>query len=157
MACKYFSHEYGKGWCKAGSSEVSVEYSTEKKYCTDDSWYQKCPKYPKSSGGCFITSACVNAKGLPDDCMELATMRVFRDHWLKKQPNGGVEIARYYEIAPIIVEKIDADYNSIAIYERIYNDYITPCVLDVGKGQNEAAYIHYKTMITELEDKYYHS
>ena len=28
-----------------------------------------------SSAGCYLTSACVEAKGLPDDCQELQTLR----------------------------------------------------------------------------------
>ena len=47
-----------------------------------------------SSGtdGCYLTSACVMAKGLPDHCEELETLRVFRDEYLAGQPGGRAEI-----------------------------------------------------------------
>ena len=155
MACKYYSHNFGKGWCKAGSSETSVDYSTEQKYCTDDSWYQKCPKYP-SSGGCFLTSACVTAKGLPDDCEELTVLRNFRDGWLKNQPNGEEEVKQYYEIAPTIVKAIDSSANSQKVYESIYVEYIIPCVFNIKTGQNEVAYKLYKKMVNDLSKVYLH-
>ena len=50
-----------------------------------------------SSGtdGCYLTSACVMAKGLPDHCEELETLRVFRDEYLAGQPGGRAEIEQY--------------------------------------------------------------
>ena len=32
-----------------------------------------------NDSGCFLTTACIRAKGLPDDCMELQTLRAYRD------------------------------------------------------------------------------
>lgn len=43
---------------------------------TEDS---KSSSSNNNSSGCYLTSACVNAKGLPDDCEELTVLRNFRD------------------------------------------------------------------------------
>lgn len=53
----------------------------------------KDPHYKKgsktfSSEGCFLTSACTEAHGLPDDCYELTTLRKYRDSILAKQTGG---------------------------------------------------------------------
>lgn len=58
--------------------------------------------------GCFITTACIESRGLPVDCYELETLRKFRDNWVSKHENGPAEIGIYYEIAPKIVEKLVA-------------------------------------------------
>ena len=39
-------------------------------------------------GGCFLTSACVKFKGLPDDCAELETLRAFREQQAYRPPSG---------------------------------------------------------------------
>jgi len=64
--------------------------------------------------------------------------------------NGKTEIAHYYEVAPEIVERIDSTENAFNIYERIYADYIAPCVSHIKNGQNESAYKLYKAMIARL-------
>ena len=46
------------------------------------------------NGGCYLTTACVAARGLPDTCIELQTLRAFRDGVLARQPGGREEIAR---------------------------------------------------------------
>ena len=47
------------------------------------------------SEGCYLTSACVMARGLPDHCEELETLRLFRDEYLAGQPGGRAEIEQY--------------------------------------------------------------
>lgn len=57
-------------------------------YCMSSFSYSDCPVYlderTSSSGGCFLTSACVKSKGLPDNCYELTRLRWFRDNILAK-------------------------------------------------------------------------
>ena len=40
------------------------------------------------NGGCYLTTACVAARGLPDTCAELQTLRAFRDGILTRRPGG---------------------------------------------------------------------
>ena len=60
------------------------ESGTWKWYCSyyktyeDPDEVQDCKQFKErgsSSGGCFLTTACCDYKGLPDDCYELETMR----------------------------------------------------------------------------------
>ena len=59
------------------------------------------------SGGCFLTTACTEAKGLPDNCRELETLRHFRDNYMMNVPEGKADIAHYYKTAPSIVNAIN--------------------------------------------------
>lgn len=57
--------------------------------------------------GCFLTTACVDFAGLPDDCETLTLMRKLRDEYVAALPEGESLIAEYYENAPKIVDAID--------------------------------------------------
>lgn len=94
--CRYYYYDSGYSCMlkreKEGSS--SIDSDTVHRYC----WgyhYEECPRYKAgtSSGGCFLTSACTEAKGLADDCYELTMLRAFRDEYLVKQKSGKAEIA----------------------------------------------------------------
>lgn len=106
------------------------------------------------NGGCYLTTACVEQRGLPDDCDELTTLRLFRDGYMKAQPGGKEDILEYYEKAPRIVENINEQNNKDEIYDFIYRDVIVPCVDHIKNGENEAAYEKYRAMVKHLETKY---
>lgn len=96
MSCAYYTFRNNDYYClKKGDYVNSDVYQ---RYCKNYS-YDECPIYKGNpdSGGCYLTTACVEAKGLPDDCEELTILRDFRDHWLKKQPGGAEEIAEYHQ------------------------------------------------------------
>jgi hypothetical protein len=72
------------------------------------------------SGGCFLTTACVNYMGLPDNGEELNAMRWLRDEYMNIYYKE--EIAEYYEFAPLILKAIPKDsYNSVMdeIFETV--------------------------------------
>lgn len=124
-------------------------------YC----WYGReddCPLYKNrnGSGGCFLTSACVEAKGFPDDCDELQTLRHFRDEYMAKLPNGSQEVAEYYQIAPQIVDAINTLPNHKEIWEAIYSKLVIPCVRLIKAGDYQSAYCAYKRAVMELRKKY---
>lgn len=124
--------------------------SLYKNYCHDyESSYSKCPHFKDdtSSDGCFLTTACVEHKGLPDDCHELTAMRYMRDEWLAKQPGGQAEIDEYYEIAPGIVERISMRDDADDVWERLYQEYILPCVAAADAGEYEKAHEMYRDMV----------
>lgn len=60
------------------------------------------------------------AKGLPDNCYELETLRHFRDTWLNGFEEGQAVTKKYYEIAPKIVSAISDTKDSKPIYEMLY-------------------------------------
>lgn len=155
--CSYYY--YDSGYCcalkreKEGSS--SIDSDIVKKYC----WgyhYEECPRYKdrNSSSGCFLTSACTEARGLPDDCEELTLLRSFRDGYMKSLPQGQAEICEYYHIAPTIVARIHTLSNATEIFDKIYTELVLPCVDLIRSGNNEAAYIHYHNYVKFLQGQY---
>ena len=106
-----------------------------------------------SSGPCFITTACVEAAGLPDNCTELETMRYLRDEYLVKSVGGKKMIQEYYEIAPSIVEKIGREENSNEVFSAIFNN-IREIVSLIKTGDLESATAYYKEMVVRLKQRY---
>ena len=156
--CSYYY--YDSGYCcslkreKEGRSEIDQD--TVEKYC----WgyhYSDCPRYKNrdsSSGGCFLTSACTEARGLPDDCEELTTLRAFRDGYMKSLPHGQADICEYYHTAPAIVEHIRSLPNAKEIFDRIYTELVVPCVELIHAGKNNEAYTKYCDYVKSLERLY---
>lgn len=155
--CSYYY--YDSGYCcalkreKEGNS--SIDGDIVKRYC----WgyhYEECPRYKNrdSSGGCFLTSACTEARGLPDDCEELTTLRVFRDGYMKSLPQGQADICQYYHTAPAIVAKIHALSNAREIFDSIYIELVLPCVELINADKNEEAYIKYRNYVKMLQEQY---
>lgn len=144
MSCKNCSNydfddkKGGKGYCSYYRAY----------YDPDDS----CSHYSSSSssGGCFFTSACVAFMGKPDDCMELETMRSFRDTVLMKTEEGKKLIRQYYEIAPEIVKKIDGSEKRAQIYRYIYR-VVLECVEAIRSKEHNTAVSKYRTMVEQLQ------
>lgn len=107
-----------------------------------------------SSEGCYLTTACTAARGLPDDCDELQSLRAFRDGYLSGRPEGASEIEAYYSVAPLIVSAINSRPDSAQIWEQVYSDLVVPCVHMIKQEQNEQAYHHYKEYSFGLYSKY---
>lgn len=156
--CRYYYYDSGYSCSlkreKEGNS--SIDSDTVHRYC----WgydYEGCPRYKNrdsSSGSCFLTSACVEAKGLPDDCRELTVLRGFRDSYLAGIEGGKAEICEYYHIAPAIVSNIKARPDSLKIFERIYNELVMPCVEFINEGKNEEAHKLYRSYTLLLKGEY---
>ena len=153
MSCPYYTFRSNDYYCTKNEDYVNsdVYYKYCRKYDYDD-----CPIYKgdSSSGGCYLTSACVEARGLPDDCMELQTLRDFRDNWLKQQPCGQDEVAEYYATAPRIVDKINSLSNSKEIWGELYTTLVLPCVKLIKDGELEAAHKKYRKTARELQVAY---
>ena len=155
--CNYYY--YDCGYCCALKRESegnsSIDSDIVHRYC----WgyhYEECPRYKNrnTSGGCFLTSACVDAQGLSDDCEELTTLRVFRDSYIKSLPQGKYELCKYYHTAPTIVAKIRALPNATEVFNSIYNELVLPCVKLIHAGNNEAAYKKYRDYVKTLQEQY---
>ncbi len=135
---------------KKGSGDIS-DYEVNH-YC----WYgqeYKCPLYKNrgDSGGCFLTSACVESKGLPDDCRELQVLRNFRDTYLAELPGGKEEISKYYAIAPAIVDAIQKLPNASSTWAKLYQNLVIPCVELIDAGDLETAYRLYRRTVHDLK------
>lgn len=151
MSCPYYwyNNHYA---CR--KSEKDVNEDIYYKYCRNYD-YGDCPIYKgQDSTGCFLTSACVEAKGLPDDCHELTVLRSFRDGYLSSIPGGREEIAEYYFVAPRIVAAIKSRANALAIFNSIYEELVYPCVEMIENGYNHEAYVRYMSYTKALQKKY---
>lgn len=153
MSCSYYTFRSNDYYCMKKQDYVNSD--TYYKYCRNYD-YDDCPIYKteSSSGGCYLTTACVRAKGLPDDCYELETLRQFRDGWLKVQPNGQADICHYYHTAPRIVAAIDESADSAATYDKLYAELVQPCVSMIEQKEYKGAYRLYRRISLELEQKY---
>lgn len=107
-----------------------------------------------NGGGCYLTTACVKAKNLPDDCDELQTLRAYRDEHLSQTEEGKMAINRYYDVAPKIVEAIDKEPNASSIWNRLYNELVVPCVTFIKAEQYDKAYELYRDTTFMLEKEY---
>ena len=113
---------------------------------------------PDSMGGddnsdCFITMAIVEHIGEEDDGPTLTTLRHFRDTYLLGNPI----VEEYYNIAPTIVERLNAMPNHENIYRRLNQEYIQPAVDCIKDGCFADALDIYTEMVTytkELTDGY---
>lgn len=132
-----------------------------RKFYKEDYENKSCPhcghvakKENSSAGGlCFITTACVEAAGLPDSCTELNSMRSLRDEYLVKSDDGKRVIEDYYKIAPPIVEKIREEGNSKKVFRDLFNE-IRDIVSLIEIGDLENAAEQYKEMVLGLKHKY---
>ena len=113
-SCKNYEYagEYQKGYCS---------YYRSYYYHDDSCSHWERGNVTSASSGCFLTTACCEYMGLPDDCRELTVMRNVRDTYLKNTDIGKAMIDLYYEKAPDIVAKLDKKINKSEIYKNIYD------------------------------------
>jgi hypothetical protein len=102
---------------------------------------------------CFLTTACCEAIGLPDDCFELATLRRYRDEVLAHMPGGPREIERYYALAPAILRAMRERGRERALLQ-LYFSRILPCVLLARLGAARLTRRLYRDMIARLCRRY---
>ena len=152
MSCSFYTWR-GDYYCLKKRDRVSEDIYY--KYCRNYD-YDYCPIYKDQgeSGGCYLTSACVEAMGLPDDCEELTILRDFRDNWLAKQPGGQEEIQEYYRVAPGIVAAIKAGSGAKEAFAAIYRDLVLPCVETIRAGKREETWRLYRDKTNSLKENY---
>jgi hypothetical protein len=100
-------------------------------------------------GGCFLTTACCELLGLPDDNNILQTFRAWRDEHL-----GGKEgIPEYYENAPLILEAMEAKGEVDYLY-AVTSKYIIPIFKMLKEERWDDAYPAYREMVSHLTERY---
>lgn len=162
--CMHFHNDsgfWGDGYIcllkKNNNENAKLDDDWVKRYCWNYG-YSDCPYYKNgtcSSGGCYLTSACVEAFDKLDDCLELTVLRKFRDQYIKSTPEGRNDISHYYVAAPQIVEAIKAnEETSMEVFSQIYDELVLPCVKMIQEGQYAEAYQLYKEYALMLEHKY---
>jgi hypothetical protein len=103
---------------------------------------------------CFLTTACAVAKGLPDDCRELRTLRKLRDTHMGASLRGRQLTKEYYRIAPQIVAKVNGRSNSNEIWELLYTELVQPSVSLVEKGKKKEAVAYYSGYVMWMKEAF---
>ena len=97
-------------------------------------------------GGCFITTAACEYKGLPDDCHALEVLRRFRDEYLMATDEGRALVEHYYKVAPPIAVRLSGKPELEGVWGTVLR-----CVEAIERGQYEEAVRLYQAMVTSLE------
>lgn len=101
--------------------------------------------------GCFLTTACVRSKNLPDNCDELETLRAFRDSFMMFTTQGRSEVKAYYKIAPALVEAINSLPDADEIWNSLFDRVIVPAVDLIKHNKLDDAYKLYKNCVLQLQ------
>ncbi len=151
-----FHFHSGSNWCEVYDANWN-EYPLTKYYrsAEDCSHYDSSSDNHSGSHGsdCFLTSACVSHMGKSDDCEELTTLRAFRDGYMRTTDEGAKLIKEYYEIAPQIVQKIDASEHKHCTYCYIYS-VVQKCVALIKQNKNQETMNEYKNMVLTLKKQF---
>lgn len=105
---------------------------------------------------CFLSTACAKHLQLGDQCMELQTLRVFRDEFMMKKSDGRALIKDYYQIAPGIVQAIESDRDKQKVYQYIFGEISAACH-HISYNKLPEAQKVYEEMVLRLKKKYRNS
>lgn len=106
---------------------------------------------PPADDDCFITTACVSAMGKTDNCAELVQLRSFRNTILVGTEQGKKLVDQYYQIAPQIVQNINKQTESLAIYTAIYEGMIVPTLECIAQEKYDEAVHIYENFTLDLQ------
>ncbi len=120
-------------------------------YSGEDVEYEETEE---DDGWCFLSTACIRARGLSDNCYELETLRAFRDGYVAAQPGGSALIAEYYSTAPDLVAALGAQPDAAGIYEGLYRDVVKASVRLIDEGQPEGAMALYRRSFEKLRARF---
>jgi hypothetical protein len=81
-------------------------------------------------------------------------LRAYRDNWLAKTEQGAQVIEKYYEIAPKIVSAINDSDQRSAVYQRIYEKMVLPCVKLIEQGKMQETLELYQRWTLNLQAEF---
>ncbi|MDP2924881.1 MAG: hypothetical protein Q8N99_00755 [Nanoarchaeota archaeon] len=111
-----------------------------------------------SSGGggdscCYVTTACLDAIGLPRDSLEFRAMKILTKEHILKSFSGKRDYVLYQKKGPAIVQAIESreDAQNIwrSVYEKLRNVAASILSKNYGKGHQQ-----YKELILGLEEQF---
>lgn len=148
--------EKAKGY--GGNFEESDEDADDTLYRADENDPDYSPGESVDSGsdsGCYLTTACINSRGLADNCLELQVLRKFRDKILVPSSAGKKLVREYYSIAPEIVQAVNEQGIEQAeiVWKNVYGD-IRKAISLISKRDFDGAVRHYKEMTLKLKGEY---
>jgi hypothetical protein len=101
--------------------------------------------------GCYITTACVEYVGEPDNGKTLTTLRKFRDGYMLKNAELVPLVEQYYSTAPQYVAKLKSMPNNKQIFENFYYNYIITAVSEIETGKYTEALNIYKQLYLQAK------
>jgi len=137
----------GTDYCKAKKDYIS--YDTYRSVCYDTYYASKCPNYiyARERGDCYLATAMCQILGKPDNCMELETLRQFRDDVLLESDSGRSLLKQYYETAPAIAKRLEASNSRNTIAHEMLTSYISKIVNMIKDKENQSAIDRYYDMV----------
>jgi hypothetical protein len=102
-------------------------------------------------GGCYITSAVVNHKGLDDKSNEMELLRLFRDTYILENNNPEVvtDFFEYQKTAPTIINWINSRVDSELIWNYVWI-YVCEVISLINCQKYEEAYSLFKMRTLSL-------
>lgn len=104
--------------------------------------------------GCFITTACLTARGLPDDCEQLEAFRSFRDSYVRALPDGERIIEEYYRNAPRVVAAIEYSTGPQQTYRTLYKEEVSGVLELLYEGREQEAFKRCMVAYKRLKQSY---
>lgn len=144
-------------WNNSSGSWVDKGWNNSSGRWSDNGWSNSSGSWGDSGGGgtgCFITTACVEHQGLPDDCAELQTLRKYRDVLVQEDDDFRSKVLEYYRKAPLIIQEIEKTGESAVIYNNLYHGMIQPCVSLLDEGKMDEAKSLYLNCYERLSKSY---
>lgn len=149
---KGWSNSYGswtdKGWSNSDSHWVDKGWSNSHGSWSDVGWSNS------GSGPCYISTACVQHKGLPDDCYELETLRRFRDELCAQDESLRDLFLHYYRKAPLVLAALDSCPDRERRFECLYDGLVLKCVRLLEAGKAQEALGVYRAVCADLEREF---
>ena len=146
-----------KGWNNSSGGWIDKGWNNSSGRWSDNGWSNSSGNWGDSGGGgtgCFITTACVEHQGLPDDCAELQTLRKYRDVLVQEDDDFRSKVLEYYRKAPLIIQEIEKTGESAVIYNDLYHGMIQPCVSLLDEGKMDEAKSLYLNCYERLSKSY---
>lgn len=126
--CFYaYKNQYGYE-CKLGNDTNSF------KICYESALEDYYVESSGSFGGCYISTVVCIHQNLPDDCIELTTLRKFRDTELLTNQDGINLVQEYYREAPELAQEL---FLNRELSNFIFSNYILPLVGMINKNEDK--------------------
>lgn len=126
-----------------GKEYVKLAYKSNTSIYDDDDDYD-----------CFLTTACVFHKGLPDDCHELQTIRFLRENYMRGTANGEILLKEYDTAGPAILRSLREAANRKEILDHLYDQLVVPSVEKIESGKYQEAINYYSAYVEAMKQQY---
>ena len=155
----YYDEKYGQTYSTDGNSsyydsKYGTSYSSST-YTSYDNSSSSGSYYSNDSGGCYISTACIQEMHFSDDCFELMILRKYRDQLVQADEEIRCAVQDYYNKAPSIVSKINENPNRKTIYNYIYKELVVASISYLIKGDYKNAVNQYRKVFEQLKSVYH--